>query len=176
MRKTRLLISLLCTVLLLSLLSGCFLRREKKRETAAYMHPAEQYVIALQNNDYAVLKSAVPLAVLLNSGLGSEELDARSRNMRAKYGDDLKITIAETDSYPLSDELLKEFTDYLREEYQFNANITEAYLISGYLTLSGSLKKENSAGYFVSYCIAGTWYLDVDAYNALADLRTLIQK
>lgn len=175
MRK-RIIAALLCLALCLLLLTGCFLRREKQAETPAYMYPAEQYVLALQNNDYASLKRAVPLMILQNSGFDTDELASRQRALRTRYGSDLSVTIEEVDSSALTDALLAEFTEYLLETYQFRAEISEAYLISCYLTLSGKSMTENSAGYIVSFCIDDTWYLDADAFGALSGLRELIQQ
>lgn len=175
MRK-RFTAGLLCLALCLFLLTGCFLRREKEAETPAYMYPAEQYVLALQNNDYACLKRAVPLTVLQNSGFDTDELASRQRTLRTQYGSDLTVTIEEIDSSELTEALLEEFTAYLQETYQFRAEISEARLISCYLTLSGKNAKDNSAGYIVSYCIDDVWYLDADAFGSLSGLRELIQQ
>lgn len=150
--KARRLAALL--VLIVLLLAGC-----KASPESDYMAPVRAYCQAMQDNDFARLRAAMPAAVLSSSGLDAGELDEPLSPYLGGGAKDLTITADALRTKNFSPKECAELQRYLSEEYDCVLSIDAANLLKLHLKMDGEMSGELTV-YAVVYRANSTWYVE----------------
>lgn len=136
------------------LLAGCTASPETD-----YMAPVRAYCQAIQDNDFARLRTAMPAAVLSSNGLDAGELDELLSPYLGSGTKELTITPDALRTRNFSPEECAKLQRYLSEEYDCLLSIDAANLLKLHLKIDGEMSGELTV-FAVVYRANSTWYVE----------------
>lgn len=142
-------------------------------QESAYFSAVQSYYSAIEKQDFAEMKQALPPQALDALGMNAADLLGTHTRYANQYGKSFTVSVKEKGSRALDEKQCKDLSAYLRGDYSISTPVSSAYLAEFTVRFSGELDEQSLSKGYVVYQLGEQWYMDLWADANVSSIRSL---